>query len=238
MSEMIPDVMRAVEIVAPGGPEQLRLASRPTPRPGKGEVLVKVAAAGVNRPDVLQRMGLYPPPPGASDIPGLEVAGTIAAVGDHAGTWKVGDAVCALVSGGGYAQYCPVPAPQCLPVPRGLDMVAAAAIPETFFTAWTNLFDGGRLKPGESVLIHGGAGGVGSAAIQLAHAFGARVFTTARNAENAALACQSLQAEAAGLDASFNALGSLLGHADAPGVEPAPATPAERPAAPRLDHAA
>jgi putative PIG3 family NAD(P)H quinone oxidoreductase len=188
--------MTVIEIDKPGGPEVLVARRRPVPAPAAAEVLVKVAAAGVNYPDVRQRMGGYPPPPGASDIPGLEVAGTIAAVGDHAGSWRVGDAVCALVSGGGYPEYCRVPAPQCLPVPRGMDMIAAAAIPETFFTAWTNLFDGARLKAGESVLIHGGAGGVGSAAIQLAHAFGARVFTTARNAEKCT-ACARLGADRA-----------------------------------------
>ena len=145
---------------------------RPTPVPAAGEVLIKVAAAGVNRPDVLQRRGRYPPPPGASDIPGLEVAGTIDAVGAGVPGWRVGDEVCALVSGGGYAEYCVAPAPQCLPVPRGIDLVAAAAIPETFFTVWTNVFERGRLQPGESILVHGGSSGIGTTAIQLARACG------------------------------------------------------------------
>lgn len=196
MQGSIPATMTVIEIAQPGGPEVLVPRQRPVPVPAAGEVLVKVAAAGVNYPDVRQRMGGYPPPPGASDIPGLEVAGTIVATGDSVAGWRIGDAVCALVSGGGYAQYCPVPAPQCLPVPQGLDMVAAAAIPETFFTAWTNLFDFARLKAGETALIHGGAGGVGSAAIQLAHAFGARVFTTARNAEKCT-ACARMGADRA-----------------------------------------
>src|SRR5262249_35600436 len=149
---------------------------RPRPSPASGEVLIKVAAAGVNRPDVFQRRGRYPPPPGASDIPGLEVAGTIEALAADVTRWRAGDAVCALVAGGGYAEYCPAPAVQCLPVPRGLDLTAAAAIPETFFTVWTNVFDRGRLHPGESILIHGGSSGIGTTAIQLARARGARVF--------------------------------------------------------------
>jgi putative PIG3 family NAD(P)H quinone oxidoreductase len=155
-----------------------------------------VAAAGVNRPDVSQRRGHYPPPPGASDIPGLEVAGAIVEVGPEVGDWQVGDRVCALVAGGGYAKYCSAPAPQCLPVPRGLDMKEAAGIPETFFTVWTNLFDRARLKPGEWVLIHGGSSGIGTTAIQLARAFGSRVIVTAGSAAKCA-ACERLGAERA-----------------------------------------
>src|SRR5262247_2881726 len=167
--------MIAIEISKPGGPDVLVPVERPTPEPGAGEILIKVAAAGVNRPDVMQRLGKYPPPPGASDIPGLEIAGTVDRVGSGVTAWKVGDAACALVSGGGYAEYCVVPAPQCLPVPRGLDFVSAAAIPETFFTVWTNVFDRGRLVAGESILIHGGSSGIGTAAIQLARQRGARL---------------------------------------------------------------
>lgn len=175
----IPATMSCIEITAPGAPEVLKLATRPTPKPGAGEVLVKVAAAGVNRPDVLQRLGKYPPPAGASDLPGLEIAGTVAALGDGVSEFKIGDAVCALISGGGYAQYCTAPVPQCLPVPRGLSMVEAAAVPETFFTVWTNVFERGRLTSGETFLVHGGASGIGTTAIQLAKAFGARVLATA-----------------------------------------------------------
>src|SRR5436309_2717272 len=146
-------------------------AERPRPSPRRGEVLIKVAAAGVNRPDLMQRQGKYPPPPGASDIPGLEIAGTIEETGDAVQDWRVGDRVCSLLAGGGYAEYAVAPAPQCLPVPRGLDLVAAAAIPETFFTVWTNVFDRGRLKTGEWLLVHGGSSGIGTTAIQLARAF-------------------------------------------------------------------
>jgi NADPH:quinone reductase len=188
--------MLAIEIREPGGPEVLLPAERPRPEPRAGEVLIKVRAAGVNRPDVMQRQGKYPPPPGASDIPGLEVAGTIESVGEGVARWRPGDRVCALVAGGGYAEYTVAPEPQCLPVPRGLDFTAAAAIPETFFTVWTNLFERGRLQPGESVLIHGGASGIGTAAIQLARAFGARVFATAGTPEKCA-ACERLGAERA-----------------------------------------
>src|SRR5215208_2548748 len=176
-------LMIAIEIREPGGPEVLVPVERPTPDAAPGDVLIKVAAAGVNRPDVLQRRGHYPPPPGASDIPGLEVAGTISAVGDGVAGWRIGDEVCALVAGGGYAEYCVAPAPQCLPVPRGLDLTAAAAVPETFFTVWTNVFERGRLAAGESILIHGGSSGIGTTAIQLARARGARVFASAGSAE-------------------------------------------------------
>jgi len=186
--------MMAIEIREPGEPDVLGPVERPNLKPGSDDVLIKVRAAGVNRPDVFQRRGRYPPPPGASDIPGLEVAGTVEAVGDGVTGWFSGDKVCALVAGGGYAEYCLAPAPQCLPIPRGLDFVAAAAIPETFFTVWTNVFERGRLQAGESILIHGGSSGIGTTAIQLAHAFGARVFATAGSAEKCA-ACERLGAE-------------------------------------------
>jgi putative PIG3 family NAD(P)H quinone oxidoreductase len=185
--------MTGVEISKPGGPDVLTAVERPDPSPGRGEVLIRVAAAGVNRPDVMQRRGAYPPPPGASDLPGLEVAGEIAAVGDGAGAWKVGDRVCALVVGGGYATLCVAPAPQCLPVPANLDFVSAAAIPETFFTVWTNVFDRGRLKAGEDALFHGGSSGIGTTAIQLARARGSRVFVTAGSDEKCR-ACEQLGA--------------------------------------------
>ena len=188
--------MIAIEIRAPGGPEVLVAVERPKPVPADGEVLIKVAAAGVNRPDVFQRLGRYPPPPGASDIPGLEVAGTIEQLGPQVRDWRVGDEVCALVAGGGYAEYCAAPAPQCLPAPRGLDLVAAAAIPETFFTVWTNVFARGRLQAAESLLVHGGSSGIGTTAIQLARARGSRVFATAGSAEKCA-ACERLGAERA-----------------------------------------
>lgn len=169
---------------------------RPTPRPGPGEVLVHVVAAGVNRPDLLQRQGKYPPPPGAPDTLGLDIAGSVAAVGPGVDRWKLEDAVCALVAGGGYAEYCVVPAPQVLPIPQGLTMVEAAALPETFFTVWTNLFLRARLVAGESVLIHGGSSGIGTTAIQLARAFGARVFATAGTDAKCA-ACRELGAHVA-----------------------------------------
>ena len=176
----LPATMTAIEITEPGGPEALKPAARPMPMPGAGEVLIQVAAAGVNRPDVMQRQGHYPPPPGASDIPGLEVAGTVVAVGLGVHHAKPGDELCALVTGGGYATYCVAPEPQCLPVPKGFGMVEAAALPETFFTVWTNLFERGQLKPGETVLIHGGTSGIGTVAVQLAKALGAQqIFATA-----------------------------------------------------------
>jgi len=185
-----------VEISSPGPPEVLRPIDRPDPSPGAGEVLIRVAAAGVNRPDVMQRQGHYPPPPGATDIPGLEVAGTIEAVGADSGNWRVGDTVCALVAGGGYATKCVAPAVQCLPVPASLDFVSAAAIPETFFTVWTNVFERAGLKTGESLLVHGGASGIGTTAIQLAAARGSRVFATAGSPEKCR-ACEGLGAERA-----------------------------------------
>jgi putative PIG3 family NAD(P)H quinone oxidoreductase len=188
--------MIAIEIREPGEPDVLVPVERPKPAPGAGEVLIRVAAAGVNRPDVFQRRGRYPPPPGASDIPGLEVSGVIDAIGPGVTEWRVGNAVCALVTGGGYAEYCVAPAPQCLPVPRGMDVVTAAAIPETFFTVWTNVFQRGRLRPNESMLVHGGSSGIGTTAIQLAKARGSRVFATAGSAEKCA-ACERLGAERA-----------------------------------------
>ena len=169
----LPATMTCVEIKKPGGPEALVPTTRPTPQPGDGEILIKVEAAGVNRPDIAQRAGLYPPPPGASDLPGLEAAGTVAALGAGVTGWKVGEALCALTPGGAYAEFCTVPAPQCLPTPKGFDMLRAAALPENYFTVWHNLFERGRLMSGESVLIHGGASGIGTTAIQLAKALGA-----------------------------------------------------------------
>ena len=175
--------MRCIEIQAPGGPEVLTPVERPDPSAGDGELLIAVEAAGVNRPDILQRRGHYPPPPGASDIPGLEVAGTVAAIGHGVRDWRPGDRVCALVSGGGYATLCVAPAPQCLPIPSPLDAIAAAAIPETYFTVWTNVFDRGRLRSGEAALFHGGASGIGTTAIQLAVSRGAHAFATAGSDE-------------------------------------------------------
>ncbi|MEA1676855.1 NAD(P)H-quinone oxidoreductase [Nitrospirillum sp. BR 11163] len=186
--------MRAIAITQPGGPEVLKPIERPTPRPGPGQILIRVAAAGVNRPDCLQRAGHYPPPPGASDLPGLEVAGTVAGLGEGVAGWTVGDAVCALVNGGGYADHAVAPAGQCLPVPVGYSMVEAAALPETFFTVWTNVFDRGRLAAGESFLVHGGTSGIGTTAIQLAKAFGARVFATAGGPDKAK-ACEEIGAD-------------------------------------------
>jgi NADPH2:quinone reductase len=174
----------------------LKAEPRPVPHLGPGEILVKVAAAGVNRPDVMQRMGLYPPPPGATDIPGLEIAGTVVACGDGVARWKQGDQVMALVAGGGYAEYCIAHESHALPVPAGLTLIEAAAIPETFFTVWYNLFERGRLTAGETVLIHGGSSGIGTTAIQLAKAFGARVVTTAGSPEKCA-ACTKLGADVA-----------------------------------------
>jgi NADPH2:quinone reductase len=192
----LPDEMTVVEITRPGPPDVLRPARRPVPRPRAGDALIRVAAAGVNYPDLLQRQGRYPPPHGASDIPGLEVAGEVVAVGEDTPAACVGERVCALVAGGGYAEYCLAPAPQCLPAPKGLDDVAAAAIPETFFTVWVNVFDRGRLRSGDTLLVHGGSGGIGTTAIQLGRAFGARVFATAGSSEKCAV-CESLGAEKA-----------------------------------------
>src|SRR2546426_6409311 len=188
--------MIAIEIREPGEPDVLVPVERPTPVPGSGDVLIRVAGAGVNRPDVMQRRGRYPPPPGASDIPGLEIAGTIESLGPDVTGWRVGDAVCALVAGGGYAEYCLAPAPQCLPVPRGMDLTRTAALPETFFTVWTNVFERGRLQPGETLLVHGGSSGIGTTAIQLGRAFDAHVFATAGSPEKCA-ACVKLGADQA-----------------------------------------
>lgn len=192
----VPDTMTAIEIVEFGPPEGLKPASRPIPELAADEVLIEVAAAGVNRPDVMQRQGGYPPPPGASDIPGLEVAGTIVALGSSVSGHAIGDKVCALVAGGGYAQYCAAPAALCLPVPHGFSMAEAAALPETFFTVWTNVFQQGGLKAGESILIHGGSSGIGTTAIQLAKAFGARAFATA-GSDDKCRRCEDLGAELA-----------------------------------------
>ncbi|UOK72933.1 NAD(P)H-quinone oxidoreductase [Ancylobacter polymorphus] len=192
----LPATMTAIGLPTPGGPEALVPVERPVPVPGAGEILVKVAAAGVNRPDVMQRKGLYPPPPGAPDIPGLEIAGEVVALGAGVTRWKLGDKVCALVSGGGYAQYCLADEGSALPVPAGLSMVEAAALPETFFTVWTNVFDLAGLKAGERFLVHGGTSGIGTTAIQLAKAFGATVFTTAGSAEKCEV-CRQLGADVA-----------------------------------------
>ena len=191
----VPDTMTIIEVTTPGGPEAMHLAQAPVPKPRAGEVLVRVAAAGVNRPDVQQRKGAYPPPPDASPILGLEVAGEVVALGAGA-TLPLGARVCALANGGGYAEYCAVPQTQTLPWPAGFDAIHAAALPETFFTVWANLFDIGRLQPGESVLIHGGSSGIGTTAIQLARALGSRVFVTAGSAAKCN-ACLDLGAEAA-----------------------------------------
>jgi putative PIG3 family NAD(P)H quinone oxidoreductase len=196
VSGEIPEEMSFIDLPEFGGPEVLTPAKGPVPSVQPGEVLVRVHAAGVNRPDVLQRKGGYNPPPGASPIPGLEIAGEIVAAAPDVKGWKPGDTVCALVAGGGYAEYCTAPAPQCLPVPKGLSMAEAAGLPETFFTVWTNVFQRGRLAAGETILIHGGSSGIGTTAIQLAREFGARIFTTVGNAEKAEV-CRKLGAERA-----------------------------------------
>lgn len=192
----LPASHRVVEITAPGKPDVLQVRTRPLPAPKPGEVLIEVAAAGVNRPDVLQRLGRYPVPPGASDLPGLEAAGVIAQLGDDVTEWNVGDRVCALTPGGGYAEYCIAPASNCLPVPRGLDFVQAASLPETYFTVWSNVFDRGRLEAGETFLVQGGSSGIGVAAIQIVRAMGNLVFATAGSADKCA-ACEALGAERA-----------------------------------------
>ncbi len=189
----IPDVMRAVEVEQEGPPEGLSLATRPVPEVSPSELLIKVAAAGMNRADCMQRRGQYPPPPGASDLLGLEVSGTVAALGSAVEGWRVGDPVCALLAGGGYAEYTAVPARQCLPVPAGVDLVDAAALPEVALTVWTNVFDRARLRPGETLLVHGGSSGIGTMAIQLARALGSRVLVTAGSAEKCQ-ACEALGA--------------------------------------------
>ena len=189
----VPHEMTVVEIAAPGGPEQLKTALRPVPKAGDGEVLVRVEAAGVNRPDVMQRQGRYPPPPGASDLPGMEIAGEIVALGPNVSRLSIGDKITSLLPGGGYARYAVAAAPLCMPIPTGLSMVEAAAVPETFLTVWTNLFERGGCKSGDIVLIHGGTSGIGTTAIQLANVWGARVYATA-GSEKKARACESLGA--------------------------------------------
>jgi putative PIG3 family NAD(P)H quinone oxidoreductase len=188
--------MRAVAISTPGGPEVLKLTEIPTPRPGAGQVLVRVAAAGVNRPDVAQRQGVYPPPPGHSPLPGLEIAGEVVEAGQGVARWKVGDKVCALVNGGGYAEYCIAEETSALPIPAGFDLVRAAALPETFFTVWNNVFDRGRLAAGEWLMVHGGTSGIGTTAIQLAKARSAHVIATAGSADKVK-ACLDLGADTA-----------------------------------------
>jgi NADPH2:quinone reductase len=188
--------MKAIIISKPGGPEVLQVQERPKPAPGPNEVLVKVFAAGINRPDVMQRKGNYPPPPGASDIPGLEIAGVIESIGKDCHRWKTGDKVCALVTGGGYAEFCVVPEGQCLPIPQNLSFAEAASLPETFFTVWSNVFDRGKLKPDESLLIHGGSSGIGVTAIQMAKAWGSKVYVTAGTDEKCSF-CEKLGAEKA-----------------------------------------
>jgi NADPH2:quinone reductase len=192
----VPETMTAVEIQGKGGPDVLVAGAHPIPAAGLGQILVRVAAAGVNRPDIQQRIGAYPPPKGHSTLPGLEVAGTVAAVGAGVGRWKVGDAVCALVNGGGYAEYCLAEEPVALPIPAGLDMVHAAGLPETFFTVWNNVFERGRLQAGEWFMVHGGTSGIGTTAIQLAKAFGAKVIATAGSAEKCRV-CRELGADVA-----------------------------------------
>ena len=196
MPQALPQTMKAIEIVAPGGPEVLRLATLPMPVPADGELLVKVKAAGVNRPDILQRKGGYPPPPGAPSTPGLEIAGTVAATGNRARRFKIADTVMALVPGGGYAEYCVVAEANAMPVPRPLTLTEAGAVPETFMTVWTNVFERARLGRGETFLVHGGSSGIGTTAIMLAKAFGARVFATA-GSDDKCKACESLGAERA-----------------------------------------
>ncbi len=196
MTHKIPASMRAIEITRPGAPDVLCPATRPTPAPGPGEVLIRVSAAGVNRPDVMQRLGMYPPPPGAPDLPGLEVAGHVVGLGAGASRWRLNDRVCALVAGGGYAEYVTAPSEQVLPVPGDLSMAEAASLPETFFTVWANVFERARLSANESLLVQGGSSGIGVTAIQLAHAFGNPVFVTAGSDEKCK-ACEQLGARRA-----------------------------------------
>lgn len=192
----VPEKMIRIAIAEPGGPEQLKPEEIATPTPAADEVLIKIAAAGLNRGDIVQRQGFYPPPPGAPDTPGLEVSGTVVATGENVSRWKEGDEVCALLAGGGYAEYCAVHEAHCLPVPKGVSLTEAAALPEVYFTVWTNVFERGQLKAGETLLIHGGSSGIGTAAIQLASALGARVFVTAGTDEKCRV-CQTLGAERA-----------------------------------------
>jgi putative PIG3 family NAD(P)H quinone oxidoreductase len=214
----LPTTMTIVQARQPGGPEVLEPTTRAVPAPGPGEVLVKVAAAGVNRPDLMQRQGKYPPPQGASDVLGLELSGVIVAVGPSVSRWRPGDRIAALVAGGGYAEFAVVPEPQCLPVPRGLSMEEAAALPETFFTVWTNVFERGRLGAGETLLVHGGASGIGTTAIQLARARGARVFATSGSREKC-LACERLGAERAINYRSEDFVAALLDATNGRGVD-------------------
>jgi NADPH2:quinone reductase len=195
MTQTLPATMKAIKIRKPGGPEVLELGELARPEPGPGEILIRVSAAGVNRPDTFQRMGLYPPPPGAPETPGLEVAGEVVTTGPGVTRWKAGDRVCALVGGGGYAEFCLAHEAHALPVPKGLSEIEAAGLPETVFTVWTNVFERGALKPGETFLVHGGTSGIGTTAIQLALAFGARVIATAGSADKCAT-CVKLGAEA------------------------------------------
>ena len=192
----LPSKMQVVEISQPGGPEVLRLTERPVPQPGHGQILIRIAFAGVNRPDVLQRTGAYAPPPNASDLPGLEASGTVAAVGTGVSEWAVGDAVCALLPGGGYAEFAVTSAGHALAVPEGMDLKSAACLPETYFTVWSNVFMRGRLKAGERFLVHGGSSGIGTTAIQLANVFSARVFATA-GSNDKCKTCERLGAERA-----------------------------------------
>ena len=194
MSSTIPSTMRYIAVDEPGPAERMRVAEGPVPVPRQGELLIEVAYAGVNRPDIIQRAGHYPPPPDASPVLGLEVSGSVAALGDGVTEWRVGDAVCALVPGGGYAEYCTTPASWALPLPSGLSLLEAASLPENYFTVWHNVFERGRLESGESLLVHGGSSGIGLTAIQLAKAFGATVFTTVGNEEKAAF-CRKLGAD-------------------------------------------
>jgi putative PIG3 family NAD(P)H quinone oxidoreductase len=194
MISRLPNRMKVVEITQPGGPEVLKPAERPVPAPGAGELLIKVAAAGVNGPDLMQRKGLYPAPPGATDLPGLEVSGEVMATGANVERWKAGDTVAALTNGGGYAEYCTVDAQHCLPVPKGVSLLDAGGLPETFFTVWSNVFLGAGLAAGETFLVHGGAGGIGTTAIQLGKAFGAKVIATDSPAARCAL-CRELGAD-------------------------------------------
>ncbi len=197
-SPSLPDVMKAVEIEKPGDPDVLKTTERKVPAPGKNEVLIRIEAAGVNRPDVLQRKGLYPPPPGATDIPGLEAAGEIAAIGDDVEGWTIGERICALLPGGGYAEYATVDAGSCLPVPEDLPLEEAAGLPETFFTVWANVYDDAALKPGETLLVHGGTSGIGVTAIIMAKALGSKVIATAGSREKCTAALQI------GADAAFH----------------------------------
>jgi len=210
--------MKAIEIIKPGGPEVLQLVERETPEPGAGEILVRVRAAGVNRPDCLQRQGGYPPPPGASDIPGLEIAGEVMALGKGVDQFRIGDSVCGLVAGGGYAEFCLVHQTNALPLPSGFSFSEAAAIPETYFTVWHNVFQRGGLKKGETFLVHGGSSGIGTTAIQLAKAFGATVFATAGSADKCK-ACLELGADRAINYKTEDFVKALKDETDGAGVE-------------------